>query len=390
MVSSALQLRNEVDNHCKPCASSGTPPQSSNLNVIDELRRGFIIEKTGHNREVNFAGPSRQENPLDFREKKWLTLLHERPNVYDPTRMTNWLNKVLSFSEHEMDTSRNAQIPTFPSAMTCIDVHGPFVSPASQSVNYAGISVAARESQNFGPSRHPKVRTFPSAISCIDVHGQSCVSPSSESEYDARIPVAAMERHNFGLTRNAQIQSCIDVQGTLVSPMSEAVYDAGMSFVAMERHNFGPSRNAHNQTFPMTTSSINVHGTLVSPSSEAVSDAGISIAAMDRHNFGRSRYAHIQTCPSAMSCIDVYGTLVSPSSEAVDNAGYSVSAMERHNFGHYTHSSSSTVEIGVGRTSQASAMVASEFAEIDDIKAASEVAEFDDFMDGIDASFVFV
>jgi hypothetical protein len=35
-------------------------------------------------------------------------------------------------------------------------------------------------------------------------------------------------------------------------------------------------------------------------------------------------------------------------------------------------------------------MVASEFAEIDDIKAASEVAEFDDFMDGIDASFVFV
>ena len=151
MVSSALQLRNEVDNHCKPCASSGTPPQSSNLNVIDELRRGFIIEKTGHNREVNFAGPSRQENPLDFREKKWLTLLHERPNVYDPARMTNWLNKVLSFSEHEMDTSRNAQIPTFPLTISCIDVvHVPLVSPSSESVNDAGISVSAMERHNFG------------------------------------------------------------------------------------------------------------------------------------------------------------------------------------------------------------------------------------------------
>jgi hypothetical protein len=118
---------------------------------MDELRRGFIIEKTGHNREVNFAGPSRQENPLDFREKKWLTLLHERPNVNDPTRMTNWRDKVLSFSESEMENSRNAQIPTFPLTISCIDVvHVPLVSPSSESVNDAGISVSAMERHNFG------------------------------------------------------------------------------------------------------------------------------------------------------------------------------------------------------------------------------------------------
>ena len=149
MVSSAMQLRNEVD-HCQPCASDGTTSLTSGVNVIGELRRSITFENTGHRRDVSFDGPS-YDHPLDFREKTWLNLLHERPNVNDPTHMTNWLGKVLSFSENEMETTRHAQIQTFPLTISCADVvHVPLVSPSSESVNDAGISVSAMERHNFG------------------------------------------------------------------------------------------------------------------------------------------------------------------------------------------------------------------------------------------------
>lgn len=352
MVSTSLQLRNDVDNYCQPCGSSGETPQASDVNASDELRIGIIPDNAGHRRDVSVAVPSCQEYHLDFREKKWLTLLHERPNVYDPTRMTSWLNKVLSFSDNDLETSRNDHNQTFPSAMSCIDVHAPFVFPTSESANEAVIPVATMEQHTVGPSRNAPIQTLPSATSCFDVHG-SLVSSTSESEYDASFPLAALERHIFG-----------------------------------------PSGNGHIQTLPSAMSGMNGNGPFVSSTSQAVYDTGTSLAAMERHNFGLLRNAQMQTCPLSSLRIDGHGALVSHSSEAGGrhhNAGMSLVTMEPHKFGNFTHSSFSAHETGNGQNTQERSKVTSESAECHDLlKGASEMAEFHEFMNGIDTSFVFV
>ncbi|KAI2509417.1 hypothetical protein MHU86_5050 [Fragilaria crotonensis] len=151
MVSTATQLRNDVDNHCQPCASSGATPLASDVNVIGEMRGGIRIENAGHRRDVSFDGPS-HDGPLDFREKTWLNLLHVRPNINDPTHMTNWLKRVVSFSEHDLETSRDAHTQIFPSTISCFDdiVHVPRLSTRFQSVYEAGISVAAMKRPIIG------------------------------------------------------------------------------------------------------------------------------------------------------------------------------------------------------------------------------------------------
>jgi hypothetical protein len=393
MLNTAMQLRSEVDNRCHPCASPGTTPQTSEVHVIEELRTGVRIANTGHPRDASAAGPS-DDQILDFREKKWLRLLHERPIVYDPTHMMNWLNKVLSFSEHAMDT--------FPSTISCIGAHTPLFSSGSDSVHDAGISVDAMERFNFGPLRNAQIQTYPSTTSTIDLQ-MPHVPFRSESDYDAGVSVAAMEHNDFGLSRSAQIQtlssstSHIDVHGpSYVSPCSESVYDAGISVGAIDRLNFGPLINAQIQRFPATASCIDVHVPLMSPSSEPDYDDGIFATAMERHNLGPASTAQIQTFPSTtISCInnDGHGIQAPASGVSLHDAGISLVAMECHNFGLYNHSSSSTLETTgfLGQTTtHENATDASDIAEHDDCKTASEIAEFNDFMNGIDTSFPFV
>jgi hypothetical protein len=149
MISSAMQLRNEVDTHCQPCENSAAMPLGRDFSSVGWLRRDSRTEQSRNHHDVCFDG-SNSDRPLDFREKTWLNLLHERPHVNDQKLMANWLNMVRAFSEQEHDTPREAQIQPSPDTAPCIEIYMHQVLQSLESISDVDASVAAMERHNFG------------------------------------------------------------------------------------------------------------------------------------------------------------------------------------------------------------------------------------------------
>ena len=150
MIRSAMQLRNEVDTHCQPSENSAAMPLpvGSELASVGGLRRDSRTEQSRHHHDVCFVGAN-SDRPLDFREKTWLNLLHERPHVNDQKLMANWLNIVRAFSEEEHDTSSEARIQPSPDTAPCIEIYLHQAIQSGESISDVDASVAAMERHNF-------------------------------------------------------------------------------------------------------------------------------------------------------------------------------------------------------------------------------------------------
>ena len=149
MISSAMQLRNEVDIHCQPCENSAAMPLGRDFSSVGRLRRDFRTEQSRNHHDVCFDR-SNSDRPLDLREKTWLNLLHERPHVNDHELMANWLNMVRAFSEQEHDTPGEARVQPSTDTAPCIEINMHQVLQSVESISDVDASVAVMERHNFG------------------------------------------------------------------------------------------------------------------------------------------------------------------------------------------------------------------------------------------------
>ena len=117
LIQSAKQLKREVDEvysfvvntpqtelSCQPCEM---PP--STTSVATEQFTTVGIEKPRHHRVVSFDGSKHCE--LDANEQEWLDLLHQRPEIKDQSKMTEWMNTVVAAAEEQKAMIRGPPAP---------------------------------------------------------------------------------------------------------------------------------------------------------------------------------------------------------------------------------------------------------------------------------------